>query len=94
MTNGVILKPIQTEKATNMARTNTYTFEVDRDANKNQIAHVLEQLYKVKVSQIRVMNRKGKTRRAGRKMQTRELPDKKVAYITLKEGTIDLFPKA
>lgn len=94
MTNGVILKPILTEKATNMARTNTYTFEVHSDANKFQIAHVLEQIYKVKVGQIRVMNRKGKTRRAGRKMQTRVLPDMKVAYITLKEGTIDLFPKA
>lgn len=94
MTDRVILKPVLTEKATNMAKTNTYTFEVHTNANKNQISHVLEQIYKVKVGHIRVMNRKGKTRRAGRKMQTRELPDTKVAYITLKEGSIDLFPKA
>jgi ribosomal protein L23 len=59
-----------------------------------KIADILEQLYKVKVGDIRIMNRKGKTRRAGRKMQTRVLPDIKLAYITLKEGTIDIFPKA
>ncbi len=94
MNNRILLKPVLTEKATTMAKTNTYTFEVHTKANKNQISHTLEQLYKVKVDGVRIMNRKGKTRRAGRKMQTRVLPDIKIAYITLKEGTIDLFPKA
>lgn len=94
MTDRVILKPVLTEKATNLAKDNTYTFEVHTNANKYQIADILEQLYKVKVGDIRIMNRKGKTRRAGRKMQTRVLPDIKLAYITLKEGTIDIFPKA
>lgn len=94
MTDHVILKPVLTEKATNMAKNNTYTFEVHTDVNKYQIVNVLEHIYKVKVSEVRVMNRKGKTRRAGRKMQTRVLPDIKLAYVTLKEGSIDIFPKA
>lgn len=94
MTDQVILKPVLTEKATNMAKTNTYTFEVHTKANKHQITDVLEHIYKVKVDGVRIMNRKGKTRRAGRKMQTRVLPDIKLAYVTLKEGSIDLFPKA
>ena len=90
----VILKPVLTEKATNMAKSNTYTFEVHTDVNKHQITTTLESMYKVKVGSVRVMTRKGKIRRAGRKMQTRVLPEKKFAYITLKEGSIDLFPKA
>ncbi len=94
MADQIILKPVLTEKATNMAKSNTYTFEVHKNANKNQITDVLEHIYKVKVEHVRVMTRKGKTRRAGRKMQTRILPSKKFAYVTLKEGTIDLFPKA
>ena len=90
----VIVKPVLTEKATNLAKANTYTFEVGINANKFQIATVLEQIYKVKGGSVRVMTRLGKTRRAGRKMQTRVLPDRKLAYVTLKEGSIDLFPKA
>lgn len=94
MIDRTIIRPVLTEKATTLARANTYTFEVHSEANKFQIAEVLEQIYKVKVGKVRVMTRSGKVRRAGRKMQTRMLPDRKVAYVTLKEGTIDLFPKA
>ena len=94
MSNGIILKPVLTEKATNQVKNEVYTFEVHTKANKFQIAHILEQMYKVKVEGIRVMTRPGKTRRAGRKMQTRVLPQRKLAYVKLKEGTIDLFPKA
>ncbi len=94
MLDRTIVKPVLTEKATNLAKTNTYTFEVAVNANKFQIANVLEKIYKVKVGSVRVMMRSGKTRRAGRKMQTRVLPSRKLAYVTLKEGTIDLFPKA
>ncbi len=92
--NSVLIAPVLTEKGVNLARVNQYMFEVNEDANKNQVKTAIESLYGVEVATIRVMVRKGKERRVGRKMMTKKLPDKKIAVIILKKGTIDLFPQA
>jgi len=91
--NSVLIAPVLTEKGVNLARVNQYMFEVNEDANKNQVKTAIESLYGVEVATIRVMVRKGKERRVGRKMMTKKLPDKKIAVIILKKGTIDLFPQ-
>ena len=60
----VIKKPMLTEKTTlGMNELNTYTFEVDRTASKDQIKAAIETLYGVKVSEVRTQVRKGKLRR-------------------------------
>jgi large subunit ribosomal protein L23 len=60
----IIIKPLVTEKSTHQLETrNTYAFQVDRHASKTQIRHAVEQLYNVKVMDVRTMNRKGKPRR-------------------------------
>jgi len=92
--NNVIIAPVLTEKATGLVKDQVYMFEVNSKANKFQIKEVLEKLYPVKVATIRVMVRKGKSRRAGRRMTTKRLSDRKIAFIKLKEGKIDLFPQA
>lgn len=92
--NEVLIKPIVTEKATNLAQRKVYAFEVNPKANKNQIKGALEELYQVKASEVKVMIRKGKQRKVGRRMARKKLPDSKIAYITLQEGKIDLFPQA
>lgn len=92
--NEVILKPVLTEKATNLTKGKVYMFEVGMKANKHQVKSSLEKLYKVTVKSVRMMVRKGKERRAGRRMQAKKLSDTKIAYIVVKEGTIDLFPQA
>ena len=91
--DAVIIRPVLTEKATTMAKDGVYAFETHTDASKFQIANTIETLYKVKVGQVKVAMRKGKTRRSGKKMKTVQMPDKKIAYVQLKEGTIDIFPK-
>lgn len=91
--NSVLITPVLTEKGVNLARVNQYMFEVNEDANKNQVKTAIESLYGVEVDTIRIMVRKGKERRVGRKMMTKKLPDKKIAVIILKKGTIDLFPQ-
>jgi large subunit ribosomal protein L23 len=93
-THQVIVEPLLTEKSTNLVKSNVYTFHVHEDANKNQITAVLESTYKVKIDSIRIVKRKGKVRRAGRRMNTINMPDKKIAYVHLKEGKIDLFPQS
>ena len=91
--NKVLIKPILTEKATNLVQSNVYMFEVDKRANKFQIKQALEKLYKVKTGEVKIMIRKGKEKKAGKKMQIKRMADRKIAFIKLIEGKIDLFPQ-
>ncbi len=87
----VIIKPLITEKTTHQQATrNSYTFQVNRDANKHQIAKAVEKLYSVKVQDVRTLNRKGKPRRA--KYRMTHTSDWKRAIVVLAEDSrIELF---
>lgn len=62
----VVVRPIVTEKSSLLKEAgNQYVFEVARSANKIEIAKAVEQLFKVQVLSVRVMNMEGKTRRLG-----------------------------
>lgn len=90
----ILIKPLLTEKGTTLANNKVYLFEVNRKANKHMVKETLEKLYKVKVSDVKIMIRKGKKKRVGRKMTVKSLPSRKIAFIKLSEGKIDLFPQA
>ncbi len=91
----IIQKPVITEKgATLKESANRYVFRVDVKANKRQIKKAVEELFQVKVKDVRtaiyrgkrtvVMNRRG--RFEGYK------PNWKKAFVTLAEGeSIDIF---
>lgn len=91
--NQAIYKPILTEKSTNLLKNNFYMFEVNKKTSKTQIKEALEKLFPVKVGQIRAFIRKGKIRKVGKKQTPKQLSDKKIVFIKLKEGKIDLFPQ-
>lgn len=77
-----ILRPIVTEKSSLMKdASNQYVFEVARTANKIEIAKAVEQLFKVKVVSVRVMNIEGKTRRLGK--HTGKRPDWRKAVVKI-----------
>lgn len=60
----VILRPLVTEKGTHLSeRYNSYTFEVNPAANKEQIKHAVENLWNVRVVKVRTQTRRGKPRR-------------------------------
>lgn len=60
----VIIKPLITEKTNKLSQTrNTYSFHVNSKADKLQIKSAVEELYKVKVADVRTLVRKGKARR-------------------------------
>ncbi|MDW7987165.1 MAG: 50S ribosomal protein L23 [candidate division WOR-3 bacterium] len=81
----VIVRPIITEKAENLRTThNQYTFEVAPKANKSEIKKAVEQIFKVKVEKVRVMNYDGKPKRMGVFIGRRA--HYKKAIVTLKEG--------
>ena len=91
-TNDIILKQVITEKGLGQIESQVYTFQVAVDANKYQIKNAVEELFKVKVDDVKTIIRKGKTRRVGKKMKTKKLSPRKLAYVKLTTGKIDLFP--
>ena len=91
--NDVLIRPILTEKATNLVQSQVYMFEVDKKANKFQIKQALEKLYKVKTGEVKVMIRKGKEKKVGKKGLLKKTADRKIAFVKLIEGKIDLFPQ-
>lgn len=81
----VLLAPIVSEKSTMLAEKNDQiAFRVMPCATKPEIKAAIELLFKVEVSAVRVVNRKGKTKRTkfgqGRRSNVR------IAYIGLKPG--------
>lgn len=62
----VIKRPYVTEKASDLVSKNQYIFEVFQDANKNQIAKAVEDVYGVDVTDVNVINIHRKRRRLGK----------------------------
>ncbi len=93
---GILIKPILTEKQTNITEKfpNRYAFRVVPSANKVDIKNAIEQMYNVNVVRVNTMNYAGK--RKSRYTKTGIVKGKtsafKKAIITLKEGeVIDFF---
>jgi large subunit ribosomal protein L23 len=82
-----IIKTVRlTEKGTRQGENyNQYTIMADRRANKTQIRHAVQDLFKVKVTKVNTLNVHGKFRRQ-RTTQAGQTPDWKKAIVTLKEG--------
>jgi large subunit ribosomal protein L23 len=86
----IIIRPLITEKNTNLMMFNKYSFEVHRDANKHQIKRAIENIFDVNVTAVHTMNVRGKKRRRGREYGYQS--DWKKAIVTLAFGDrIDLF---
>lgn len=92
--NEILLKPILTEKSTNLVKQSVYTFEVDLAATKSQIKSTIEKLFSAKVASVKSQIRKGKERRVGRRQIPKKQADKKLVFVKLTTGKIDLFPQA
>jgi large subunit ribosomal protein L23 len=87
----IVVRPLVTEKSTTaLERDGAYSFVVARDANKVEIAQAIEQLFNVKVSDVRTMQYRGKQRRLGRYVGRRA--GWKKAVVRLREGdSIEIF---
>lgn len=86
----VIIRPVVSERSFDLMSQNKYTFEVAKQAPKEEIAAAVEKLFGVHVLKVNTINVKPKTKRvryvAG---QTRSW---KKAIVTVSEGdSIELF---
>jgi large subunit ribosomal protein L23 len=82
-----IIKTVRmTEKGTAQGESfNQYTVVADRRANKIEIRHAVQELFKVNVVKVNTLNVRGKDRRQ-RTVQAGRAPNWKKAIITLKKG--------
>jgi len=86
----VLIRPVVTEKSTDMLSQNKYTFIVDMRANKTEIKQAVEEIFKVKVDKVNTMRVPGKLRRQGRSVG--RTSDYKKAVVTLVPGhSIEVF---
>ena len=86
----MLVRPIQTEKAYREEANRAYMFVVPADASKQAVAKTVEEQYKVTVTSVRIVLRKGKATKFSRGKHaypgTTYRQDKKIAYVTLSEG--------
>jgi large subunit ribosomal protein L23 len=86
----IIIRPVITERSTDMMELNRYTFEVDKRASKIEIAQAIEEIFKVKVTKVNTVMVKPKPKRVRYNIgYTRSW---KKAVVTLAEGdSIEIF---
>jgi large subunit ribosomal protein L23 len=82
----IILGPHVSEKTSTIAeKNNQVTFRVANDATKPEIKQAVENLFKVQVREVQVINVKGKTKRTARG-KVRRRGDWKKACVRLEQG--------
>jgi large subunit ribosomal protein L23 len=86
----VIIRPVVTEKSYVLADAGKYTFRVHDHAHKTQIRQAVEQMFDVKVVEVRTASVKSKPKRRGvTSGRTRQW---KKAIVQVREGdTIPIF---
>ena len=68
----IVRTPLVTEKTTLLKEQfGQIAFEVDKMANRIEIKHAIEEVFKVRVIKVKTMNIKGKVKRVGRSLGQR-----------------------
>jgi large subunit ribosomal protein L23 len=80
----VLVKPLVTEKATELVSQNKYSFVVNKDANKIEVVKAVYAVYGVKPVSVNIVAMKGKSVTRGKVRGKRK--DWKKAIVTLKKG--------
>ena len=89
----VLRRPVITEKNTMLNAEGKYIFEVAQTANKLDVKRAVEEVFKVEVSTVNVINVRGKVRASpGRRRTPGMTRSWKKAIVTLKPGgRIELY---
>ncbi|KKR91656.1 MAG: 50S ribosomal protein L23 [Parcubacteria group bacterium GW2011_GWC2_42_12] len=86
----ILVKPLVTEKVSNLGALNKYVFAVASDANKIEIAKAIKEIYGIKPLGVNIIKILGKQTRYGKISGKRK--DWKKAIITLPKGeTIKIY---
>ena len=86
----ILIRPLITERTTQLMAEGKYVFVVAKAANKIENAKAVAEIFKVKVEKVNTVNVLGKTKRMGRTSGKR--PDYKKAIVKLAAGeSIEFF---
>ncbi len=86
----VIIRPIVSEKSYALLAANKYTFRVHPDAHKTQVRQAVEEIFGVRVNDVRTMSVKSKPKRRG--YTSGKTRTWKKAIVQVKPGdTIPIF---
>ena len=86
----ILVRPLITERTTQLMAEGKYVFVVAKAANKIEIAKAVSEIFKAKVAKVNTVNVLGKKKRMGRTQGKR--PDYKKAIVKLAPGeTIEFF---
>lgn len=87
----IIRRPVITEKSMAEMAQKKYTFIVDLHVNKSQVKKAVEEVFGVKVADVKTLRTMGKTKRVG--VHVGKRPDYKKAIIKLTDDskTIEFF---
>ena len=87
----IIRKPVITEKSMAAMAERKYTFIVDIHANKVQIKKAVEEVFGVKVEDVKTLSNLGKTKRVGVHIGKRADFKKAVIKLAADSKTIEFF---
>lgn len=83
----IIIAPIITEKSNDLMQEGKYTFKVNKNATKVEIANAVEKLFGVKVLKVSTISVKGKSKRVG--YHQGKTSDWKKAIVTIDTNPSD-----
>ena len=86
----ILIRPLISERSTELMEEGKFVFVVDKRANKIQIAQAVKEIFNVDVLAVNTINVKGKTKRRGRTVG--KTAAYKKAIVKLAAGqTIEFF---
>ena len=84
----IIIAPVVTEKSNDSMQEGKYTFKVNKNATKVEIAKAVEKLFEVKVLKVNTISVKGKEKRVG--YHTGRTSDWKKAIVTIETNPTEV----
>ncbi|MFL0247616.1 50S ribosomal protein L23 [Candidatus Clostridium stratigraminis] len=87
----IIRRPVITEKSMASMSDKKYTFIVDVHANKTMVKSAIEDVFGVKVDEVKVMNIMGKNKRVGVHVGKRPDYKKAIVKLTADSKSIEFF---
>lgn len=87
----VIIKPVLTEKSYEGIANKRYTFKVAPNATKSSVKEAVENIFKVKVEKINIINVHGKIKRQGRTSGLTGNYKKAIVTLTKDSKSIEFF---
>lgn len=88
--NDVIIRPVISEKSTELFEQNKYVFRIAFDANKQLVKQAVKELFGVRPESVNIIRVRGKKKRL--RYKSGNTSAWKKAIVTLKDGdTIEIF---